>query len=216
MPAITISREIGSRGDSIAELAARRLGYQLVDKKIIAKIFCQYGFVDFEETYDESGVWTRFDPHHTEMVHLLKQVVEALVYHGDIILLGRGGFSLLKGLADVLNVRIQAPFELRVARTLEDMALDNLANAETFVRENDRMRRTFVDSIHSGGWNSSSDFDLVIDTGKISPELAVDWLEDAIRQLIHNEGMGMVSTHSLEIDSVMLNAVTNELSRNTA
>jgi hypothetical protein len=68
MPAITISREIGSKGDTIAEQVARRVGYQLVDKNLIEKIFLQFGFIDFRQSYDQTGFWSRFDPHHTEMV----------------------------------------------------------------------------------------------------------------------------------------------------
>src|SRR5512139_3165344 len=120
MPAITISREIGSLGDTIAEQTARRLGYVLADKNVIGKIFGQFGFLDFKETYDESGFWSRFDPHYTEMAHLLNRIIEALVFHGNIILLGRGGFALLKDYADVLNVRIQAPFSIRVARVMDE------------------------------------------------------------------------------------------------
>ncbi len=208
MPAITISREIGSLGDMIAEQAARRLGYALVDKNVIGRIFSQFGFIDFKETYDESSFWSRFDPHYTEMAHLLNQIIEALVFHGNIILLGRGGFALLKDHADVLNVRIQAPFLSRVSRVLEEYALAGQAAAEEFVRDNDRMRRSFVESIYGPHqWDSASAFDLVIDTGKISPELAVSWLEAEIAQMVRSPHAGKRTIHDIQVDSVLARTV---------
>ena len=39
---------------------------------------------------------------------------------------GRGGFGLFQGFADVLNVRIQAPFNLRVERKINEHGLKRL------------------------------------------------------------------------------------------
>lgn len=216
MPAITISREIGSKGDSIAEQAAKRLGYQLVDKNTIEKVFLQFGFTDFKETYDASGFWAQFDPRRSEMVSFINRVVETMVYHGNVILLGRGGFALLKGYADVLNVRIQGPFALRVQRVMENQVFSSLPHAEEFVRESDKMRRDFVESVHAGYWDSASAFDLVIDTGKISTDMAVGWLESAVQKLSLVQPNERLTTRSLQIDPVLLDSVTQVLDEQLA
>ena len=216
MPAITISREIGSLGDAIAEQTARRLGYALVDKNVIAKIFAQFGFVDFKETYDASSFWSRFDPHYTEMAALFNRIIETLVFHGNIILLGRGGFALLKEYADILNVRIQAPFLIRVGRVLEEYDLASQAAAEEFVKDNDRMRRSFVESIYGlHQWDSVSGFDLVIDTGKIRPALAVHWLEAEFAQLSQSPHTGKRTTREIQIDTVLARSVDEILAAQT-
>jgi cytidylate kinase len=211
MPAITISREIGSQGDTIAEQAAIRLGYHLVDKNTIEKVFRQYGFVDFEETYDESGFWARFDPHRAEMLSLLNQVIKAMVQYGNVVLLGRGGFAVLKGYADVLNVRIQAPFPLRVKRVMGKQVFATQLKAEVFVSDSDRMRRDFVNSMYSERWDSLSAFDLVIDTGKISPEMAVDWLKEAVHRISHLPLDDALTTRSMEVDPVLADSVAQVL-----
>jgi cytidylate kinase len=216
MPAITISREIGSQGDTIAEKTAKRLGYQLVDKNTLEKIFRQYGFVDFKETYDESGFWTRFDPHRAEMISLLNRVIEAMVQHGNVILLGRGGFAVLKGYADVLNVRIQAPFSLRVKRVMENQVFASHLKADEFVSESDQVRRDFVELIYGKQWESVSAFDLVIDTQKISPEIAVDWLEAAAHRLSHLQPGEAPTTKSIEIDPVLLDTIAQVLDNQPA
>lgn len=216
MPAITISREIGSHGDTIAEKTAIRLGYQLVDKNTLEKVFRQYGFVDFEETYDETGFWARFDPHRSEMISLLNRVIEAIVQHDNVVLLGRGGFAVLKGYADVLNVRIQAPFSLRVKHVMENQIFDNRLKAEEFVNESDRMRREFVESIYGKQWVSVSAFDLVIDTRKISPGMAVDWLEAAAHRLSHLEHGEAPSVKTIEIDPVLKDTINQILDKQPA
>jgi cytidylate kinase len=215
MPAITISREIGSLGDMVAEQTARRLGYALVDKNVIGKVFGQFGFIDFKETYDASGFWTRFDPHYTEMAHLLNRIIETLVFHGNIVLLGRGGFALLKDYADVLNVRIQAPFLIRVERVMDEYGLTSQAAAEEFVKNNDRMRRSFVESIYGHQWDSVSAFDLVIDTGKVSSELAVNWLEAEIAQMSRSPHAEKRMTRDIQIDTVLAKTIDEILAPQT-
>jgi cytidylate kinase len=211
MTAITISREIGSKGDLVAEQTAKRLGYQLVDKNIIGQILHQYGFVEFKKIYDETGFWANFDQRRLEMVKFLNRVIETAAYHGNIVLLGRAGFAILKGQADVLNVRIQAPFSLRVQRVREGQVFASLAEAEQFVRDNDQMRKDFVNSMYAGRWDSPASFDLVIDTGKISIDRAVDWLEAAARDLSQNRVNVEQTARALEIDTVLLDTVVQVL-----
>ena len=216
MSAITISREIGSQGDTIAEKTANRLGYQLVDKHLIEKVFRQYGFVDFKETYDETGFWARFNPHRSETLNLLNRVIEAMVQHGNVILLGRGGFAVLKGYADVLNVRIQAPYSLRVKHVMENQVFASRSQAEEFVSDSDRLRREFVESTYGKQWDAVTAFDLVIDTRKISPEMAVDWLEAAARRLNSPQPGQAPTARALEIDPVLAGTVAEVLDRQMA
>jgi len=209
MSVITVSRELGSQGDLIAAQVASRLGYQLVDKTTIEKVFLQFGYVDFKETYETSGFWANFDPHRTEMVGFLNRVIAAMVHHDRLILIGRGGFALLKNYAEVLNVRIQAPFNQRAQHLLASKQAASLAQAEELVRESDRLRRDFVNAMYAERWGSVTAFDLVLDTGKIPPALAVDWLEAAARQLELVQPQKGLSLHEMEIDPVLADSVAS-------
>ena len=214
--AITISREIGSQGDTIAEQIAKRLGYQLVDKNTIEKVFRQYGFVDFTETYDESGFWAQFDPHRAEMISMLNRVIEAMVQHGNVVLLGRGGFAVLKGYADVLNVRIQAPLSIRIEQIMSELKITDQARAEEMVKESDHMRQNFLETAYGKQWDSVSAFDLVIDTQKISPEMAVDWLEAAAHRISQLQPRDAPTARSQEIDPVLADAIAQVLDKKPA
>jgi hypothetical protein len=45
MAVMTISRELGSEGVTIAKKVAQELGYHFVDKDVIERVLDQYGFV---------------------------------------------------------------------------------------------------------------------------------------------------------------------------
>lgn len=211
MTAITISREIGCGGDWIAEETAKRLGYRLVNKHTIEHIFLQYGFVKFDEMYENTNFWTRFDPNIDEMVGMLNKFTVALAAHGNVVLVGRGGFAMLKNFADVLNVRLHAPLAMRIEQVLLDEKLPSKAAAEEFVKENDRARQNFLEAAYGNKWNATGSFDLVIDTSKITAEIAVEWLVDTIIRIAHQNKKGKLTTASLEIDPVMASAVAEAL-----
>src|SRR5512135_3353328 len=108
MSVITISREFGSDGSYIAEKVAQALGYHFADKKTLEDVLTQYGFVEFDKEYDAArGLWARFDARTMDMINMLNRVIQAVARHGNVVILGRGSFAVLGGLADVLNVRIQ-------------------------------------------------------------------------------------------------------------
>ena len=216
MPVITMSREIGSQGDSIAEKIAQRLGYQLVDKNIIEKIFLQYGMVDFIEIYEETGFWARFNPQRPEMIKMLNQIILAMAHHGSVVLLGRAGFALLKNYADVLNIRIQAPFRLRTQRLLQSQGFASPAQAEEFIRESDTLRRSFVNALYAERWDSVSAFDLVIDTSKIPAEQALDWIEEINQNMKDPEPQKGPSTQEIKVDPVLADSIARVLEQQPA
>jgi cytidylate kinase len=184
MTVITISREFGSQGRTIAEQVAERLGYHLVDQTKIGKVLIQYGFVEFQYEYDSvPGFWARFDERRSEMMGMLDRVIRAVARYGNVVILGRGSYAVLEGYADVLNVRVQAPLEVRAAQVMAQQNLDSLEKAAAIVRENDNMRATFIDSFYKIPWNEVEAFDLVINTDKIEPEIAVNWLVDVVESM---------------------------------
>lgn len=209
MPAITISREIGSQGDWIASEVAQRLGYHLVDKHVLERIFQQYGFIKFNELYDSASFWTMFDPQVDEMVSMLNRVVQALAAHGKIVLVGRGGFAMLKNYADVLNVRIQAPYTLRIEQIMQEDKLEDKLRAEAVVKESDHIRQNFLTTAYGAKWNATTSFDMVLDTGKIPPEVATGWLVEAVSHLEKTK-KSLPYASRLEIDPVLQHTI-NEI-----
>ena len=213
MSVITISREFGSEGDTIAQKAAQDLDFHFVDKKFIGHILGEYGFVEFDKEYDTlPGFWERFDAQRgkqrEEIIKMLNQVVQATAHHGNVVILGRSGFEVLSGFADVLHVRIQAPLAVRIGRVMEKQNL-SFEQAEAVVKEKDRVRLAFVEEFYKVPWDSMNAFDLVVSTDKISPEMAATWVVQAMQTYLPEDVKPL--TASIKIDRIMADAVSEAL-----
>jgi cytidylate kinase len=216
MSVVTISNELGSQGSLIGEIAARTLGYHLADQATLETMLKDYGLVDFHEEYRSiPGFWDRFDAEKQErretFLRMLNQSLQALAHHGNIVIVGRGGFAVLAGLADVINVRIQAPLALRIQRAEEQPSLADPNPPEGVVKEYDQLQKDFVEKVYGVPWDDSKAFDLVIDTGKIAPDLAGSLVAQAAQALHVPDSKKVLTAADLEVDSVMAATVLDVL-----
>ena len=215
MSVITISREFGSLGDDIARGVAQTLGYHFVDKQFFGTILGQYGYVEFDKEYQTlPGFWERFDAqkekHREVTVTMLNRVIQVVAYHGNVVILGRSGFEVLGGFADVFHVRLQAPRPVRIRRVMEQQGLA-YDEAESVVKENDKVRLAFVEEFYKVPWDSIHAFDLVINTGKISPNLATEWIVRAVRTQTQELKDDIPTIASIPVDRIMAEAVSEVL-----
>jgi cytidylate kinase len=182
MAVVTISRELGCNGETIGRTVAETLGYDYVDKQTIETILREYGVPQFEQIYESyPSFWDRFDQTRATALDMLDRVIRGLARRGDVVILGRGGFAVLSGLADVLNVRLRGARAIRVRRVMALEGITDEQEADAVVGRNDRMRAAFVESLYPVRWNDLDAFDLVIDTGKVPPDLASDWIVSVVR-----------------------------------
>ncbi|HET9913251.1 MAG TPA: cytidylate kinase-like family protein [Anaerolineales bacterium] len=215
MSVITISREFGSEGDYIAQQVAQTLNYHFVDQKLIGILLGQYGFVEFDKEYATLPTfWERFDAQREtqrdEMVKMLNQVIQAVAQHGNVVLLGRSSFEVLAGFADVLHVRLQAPFSVRVGRVVTQQKM-SIEQAASVVKNNDKVRVAFVEEFYRVPWNAIHAFDLVINTGKISPDLAMSWVVNVAEASVTSLEIDQPTTASIVVDGILAEAVSDVL-----
>jgi cytidylate kinase len=215
MSVITISREFGSVGDDFGERIAQALGYHCLCKEEIVALLSQYGMVEFDREYEtQPGFWEGFKPlrdqRRSEMLAMLNQVVQAVAQHGNVVIQGRSGFAVLADYADVLHVRLQAPLSVRIERvaSLQEMTAEQAA---AVVKERDRVRTTFVEKFYGVPWDAIQAFDVVINTGKISPDLAMTWVVSAVKALALSPATDTPTTRSIEVDSVLAKAISDAL-----
>jgi len=218
MSVITISREFGSEGDAIAQQVAQTLSYHFVDQKFIGIILSQYGYVEFDKEYATLPTfWERFDAQREQqrdvMVNMLNRVIQAVAHHGNVVILGRSGFEVLGGFADVLHVRLQAPFSVRVGRVMAQQKI-SFEQAESVVKNSDKVRMAFVEEFYKVPWGAIHAFDLVINTGKISPDLAISWVTDIAKASMTSLEIDKPTTASIEVDRILADAVSDVLKCN--
>lgn len=183
MAIITISREMGSAGIPISHKTAEKLGYTLVDGDEIRKVAADYGLSpDAVEKADEKPpAFVETDDSQTEAnFHRIELIILEYALKGNVIIYGRGGQDLLKGIDSVLRVRIIAPFEERVERWAEREWLDPDL-ARVLVRKSDQQRAGFIKYYFDRDWDDPLNYDLVINTMNLSEETAVKMISDAVK-----------------------------------
>lgn len=203
MAVITISREFGSGGTEISLKVAKALSYSLIDKDSIERVLKQYGLIHYDELYQTSGFWARYDSSNIQMVKMLNQTILAFARRGNSVILGRGGFAILRDYGDALNVRIQAPFAERAHRVMKAENLPDFKAAEELVKENDRVRAGFISTFYNTRWDDAAAFSLVIDTSRVPADTAVGWITEAARRLDQVKLPPGLSIHDIEVDAVL-------------
>lgn len=214
MAVVTISREIYSEGSLIGEGVAEALGYHFVGKEGIEKVFLEHGLVEFKKVNESgAGFWSRYDDMRTTTIEFLKQVIMALASHGNTVIVGRGAFAVLGGFADVLNVRVRAPFHVRVQRAMEKEKIDEPHEAEAFLLKSDRARDTFVESFYNVRSQDTPPiaFDLVINTGKVPPDMATAWVVEAHTALQRRKRHADPTTKTIKVDPQLTGTVSDVL-----
>lgn len=213
MPVITISRQLGSGGSEIARQVAASLGYEFVDKQTTDAIFRQYGLTRFDELY--SSVPSFLDLLNADnllLVAMANEIIEAVAQRGKVVILGRAGFAVLAGFADVLNVRIQAPFSDRVQRVMEREGLADFDVAMERVKQDDEVHGKYIHRFYNKQWDDPSNFDLVLDTGSLPEDEAVQKIVEAVRSLGQKaQPKDASSTRSLQVDPVLADAVAKAM-----
>ena len=158
MKTIAISRLIGSEAAKIAQRVTEALGYTMVNKNVLEAIFRQYGLEKFGELYTSPpNVWDLANARNLLIVSMLNDTMEALAHRGDMLILGRGGYASLSKYADVLNVRLQAPFSVRVERVMARENIPNRLRAEQRVKADDTARQKFVSRFYNQEWDNASE-----------------------------------------------------------
>ncbi len=181
MAIITISRQVGSLGDEIAQAVADALGYRYVEKSQISEALSNVGFSLSEiDKYDEKvpSIWQSLSIQKDQFAHLIQAVVYELAARNNAVIVGRGGQAILKGIPGTLHVRIIAPHATRLSRIMEDNGYDE-KNARQVIRQNDRDSAGYLSTYFNTNWNNSDLYDLVINTSTITPNESVQMISCA-------------------------------------
>src|SRR5512136_1463584 len=98
MPVITLSRELGSRGDDLAMAAAERLDLRLVGRELINRAARAAGAPEVAlAEIDELGL-LGVNPSPTAVrlyTQKVAEVIRELAARGDLLVVGRGGQVVL-------------------------------------------------------------------------------------------------------------------------
>ena len=190
MAIITISPQMGSGGPEIGMALAQRLGYRYVDQELIADAVRRYGLAEEKASHlDESKptLFERFDVETRRYITVMQTTLLEFAEQDNHVLMGRGGQWLLRGIPQVLRLRVIAPFEMRVKQWIKRTAemtgdTPNQRAAVEFVRRDDTERAGRMRYLYEVDLDDPSLYDLIVNTEKLRYEAAVDMVERAVRR----------------------------------
>ncbi len=204
MAVITISRELGSAGDEVADLLCQTLGYCRVDKAMLSRIAEEAG-VDVEAVLAKersvthkprlvSGAMRSLyskDPSAFEKqdalddqtyARVVRETMEQYAQEGNAVIVGRGGQMILQDWPGALHVHLYAPVAVRVQRLMERLDISE-AEAQRRIERSDEQKRQYIRHVRqNASWKNLKYYHLAIDTGRVSPEVAARIIALAARQ----------------------------------
>jgi CMP/dCMP kinase len=193
---ITISRELGSEGDTICDMICEKMGFCRIDKEVLLQIAEEAG-IDVEAVEEmERGFTKRARLVSGEMTSLYRKQASAFdgsramddrtyaqVLHdtiedharqGDALIVGRGGQMILREWPGALHVRLYAPEEVRIQRLMARQALSQ-TEATRMVQQSDEQKRQFIRQMfNNADWRNPKYYHLTIDTARISTATAAE------------------------------------------
>lgn len=182
---VTIGREHGSNGHSIALELARQLDYKCYDKEIVDHASESSGFSkEIFDSYDEKKVsaYVVPSPHYigmSEGFRLNMQIATAqfdairrLANKGNGIFVGRCADYVLRNRKDLVRVFIMADNDFRIKTLMERKEL-SADQAKKLMRQVDKDRASYYKYYTDQIWGETENYELCIDSSRIGVQGAV-------------------------------------------
>ena len=196
---ISVSREFGSGGHTIAEQLAERFGLPLYDHNLLDKITNEKN-LDLKKLmqYDErprnpllSRTVRGYSNSPEENIAKMQfEYLQEKAEQGDsFVVVGRCSESVLKEYDSLIAIFILANMDFRIQRT---MIKDGLSqrDAEALVKRRTRERKAYHNRYCTMKWGDSRNYDITMDSSKLDIEGTTDVLENYIRARIKKKQNG--------------------------
>ena len=198
---ITISREYGAGGSDVGRRLAERLGWALVDNEVVDEVARRVGLPRAEVADREERAPGFLDrllralaasapevvnpevPISTlteeQLVPMTEKVVGEAAARDNVVLVGRAAPAVLGQRANALHVKVVAPLPDRVVTVMARLQVD-AAQAAREITDRDANRRRYHERYYQRDWADATNYDLVLNTGRLGLEGTVDLIIAAI------------------------------------
>jgi len=197
MEAITVSRQMGSGGTYIGFEVAKALGFSYIDREILrrAASLLKTDEVSLEEYEEKSsglirnllrtfalGTPETYTPterpvYDRDLFVLESKIIKEILDKHNSVIMGRGGFHLLKGRPKTVHLFIHAPCDYRVDRVMKADSTVDLREAQATVDESDRRRTRFIKDMVGVEWTDARNYHLCVDSSAVG-------LSESVRMVI--------------------------------
>ena len=181
---VTITRQYGSGGREVADLVAKKMGVRRYDRKVVAmaaeKLGDEANFHDLiERSYNAPDnclgnlgdyAYERVPQHNRMYIEQAKVILEVAKEDGSAVFLGRCADYILKDHPNTYSFFIYADDEYRLARAKTHYASHTIKELDA----EDKHREQYYAYYTGRTWGDPQNYDLMINTSKISLEAAAD------------------------------------------
>ena len=194
---ITVGRQFGSGGKSVASAISNLLGIPVYDHELLESAAKKSGlspevlqksderrrFFGLGNLLDGARFWHNSSNvlDDNELFRIQSEAILDIAHRGSAIFVGRASDYVLRDM-DTLDVFICAPLEARKARIAERRSISP-EEAETLIHKMDKSRRDYYNLITFGdNWGVAANYDLCVDSSILGI--------DSTAELIVNFGRG--------------------------
>jgi len=214
MAVICISREIASYGEETARELAKLNGYKIIDKEQIEAALAAIGIdINKQERYDEKnpGFWASLSQQRDEYLHFLTQAIYETALGNNCIIIGRGAHAILRGIPNLISIRIGASRAVRVERVRKAQNIDS-RHALQIIESSDHDRAGFHKYFFSVDWYNPSEYDMTLTTDRCDPAHAAAAI-DAFRKAFVGEAQEKEAVAKLQ-DLLLGSKIVTEITYN--
>jgi len=208
MAVVTISRQFGAGGRTLAENLCERFGFRLVDAYVVdelarkAKVSPDWlssvereassTFLGLLSDLVSSGLFYRSPSVPEEQsekkkyLALLNRIMTSMANEGGYVLLGRGSQFALKNHRKAFHVLLVAEHEHRAKFLIEHYGLSRY-DAEAMIKERERRRGAIATNLFQHDLDDSNLYHVVLNTSRIHLEWAVDAVSDLLKRFMEEE-----------------------------
>jgi CMP/dCMP kinase len=203
MAVLTVSRLYGSGGSEVAAIAAKELGWSLLDNAVVDAVAARMGLSVAEVRDREERVPSLVErltsamamgsqewmspiaeakrPTDEQLIEVTRRIIEEAISRGPLVVVGRGTQEMLAEREDTLHVFCYAPRKALIARTMkrEGVSADEAARlVDNINRERDQWVRLHWERDRRAHEN----YDLSVNTERLGIEGAADLIVIAARK----------------------------------
>ena len=190
---ITIGRQFGSGGRYVGRLLAEKLGIPFYDKELLSEAAKKSGICEeILEDHDEKPTRSLLFSLVTGMQHHMStgnfymdmplnhriflaqfDAIRSLAAEGSCVIVGRCADYVLREDPDAVSVFVKADMPSKIARAVKYYGVEE-DKAEERIRKADRQRASYYNYYATATWGDVENYDLVVDTGVLGVEGAVE------------------------------------------
>ena len=190
---ITIGRQFGSGGRYVGRLLAEKLGVPFYDKELLSEAaknsgICEEIFEEHDEKPTRSLLFSLVTGMQSHMAAgnfymdmplnhkiFLAQfdAIRRIAGEGSCVIVGRCADYVLRENPDAVSIFVKGDMESKIARAVKYYGIEE-DKAEERIRKADKQRASYYNYYATATWGDVDNYDLVVDTGVLGVEGAVE------------------------------------------